>query len=115
MSLPEVLLWQRLKGSPNGVAFRKQHPIDPYIVDFYCAAARLIVEVDSEVHTMDDRPQRDQAREQFLRSSHYRIVRIWAKDILRDADEVANSVLRLAATPLHQVTHGPPPHAGEDL
>ena len=115
MSLPEVLLWQRLKGSPNGVSFRKQHPIDPYIVDFFCAAARLIVEVDGEVHLMSDRPQRDEARELFLRGLDYGIVRIAAKDILADADGVADGILALAAPPLHHAPHGPPPRAGEDF
>ena len=115
MSLPEVLLWQRLKGSPNGVSFRKQHPIDPYIVDFFCAAARLIVEVDGEVHLMSDRPQRDEARELFLRGLDYGIVRIAAKDILRDADGVAESILALAAPPLHHASLVPLPASGEEL
>ena len=115
MSLPEVLLWQRLKGSPQGISFRKQHPIDPYIVDFYCAAARLVVEVDGEVHVMGDRPQRDEVREQTLRDAGYRVVRIAAKDILADADGTANAILALVAHPLHQVSLGPPPRSGEDF
>ena len=114
MSLPEVLLWQRLKGSPNGTAVRKQHAIDPYVVDFYCAAARLIIEVDGAVHVMGDRPQRDEVRERFLRTAGYRIVRIAAKDILRDADRVADGVLMLVAPPLHHASLVPLPVNGED-
>ncbi len=115
MSLPEILLWQRFKGSPMGATFRKQHPIDPYVVDFYCAAARLIIEVDGIVHDMGDNPQRDETRERFLTSKGYRIVRIAAKDIMIDADAVADSNLALALTPLHQVSLGPPPRPGEDF
>ena len=37
----EVLMWARLKGKPEGLHFRRQHPVGPYITDFYCAAARL--------------------------------------------------------------------------
>ena len=115
MSLPEVLLWQRLKGSPQGVSFRKQHPIDPYIVDFYCAAARLVIEVDGEVHVMGDRPGRDEVREQILRGAGYRMVRIAAKDILADADGVADGILALAAPPLHHASLVPLPASGEEF
>ena len=62
MSLPEVLLWQRLKGSPQGIAFRKQHPIGQYRADFYCALARLVIEVDGIAHDLGDRPERDVER-----------------------------------------------------
>ena len=98
-----------------GVSFRKQHPIDPYIVDFYCAAARLVVEVDGDVHIMGDRPGRDEVREQILRGAGYRMVRIAAKDILADADGVADGILALAAPPLHHAPHGPPPRSGEEF
>jgi|KBSSwiStaDraftv2_1062776.scaffolds.fasta_scaffold00811_34 very-short-patch-repair endonuclease len=47
LSLPEVLLWQELKKSARGrLQFRKQHPFGPYVLDFYCAKARLCVEID---------------------------------------------------------------------
>ena len=101
MSLPEILLWQRLRGSPQGISFRKQHPIDPYSADFYCAIAKLVIEVDGEAHNRGDRPQRDQVREQFLVANGHRIVRIAAVDVLRDPDEIASSIVALAANPLH--------------
>ena len=52
MSLPEVLLWKAIKGGArsNGLHFRKQHPIGPYVLDFYCDAAKLAVEVDGANH-----------------------------------------------------------------
>jgi very-short-patch-repair endonuclease len=96
MSLPEVLLWQRLKGSPQGVAFRKQHPVAGYRADFYCAAAKLIIEVDGASHDMGDRPQRDEKRTQKLEGRGYRIIRIPAADVLRNADSVAEAVIALA-------------------
>ena len=115
LSLPEVMLWQRLKGSPQGLRFRKQHPVDPYVVDFYCAAARLIIEIDGIVHDMGDKPKRDEARERFLESKGYSVIRIAAKDIMIDANAVADSILVLVMNPLHQVSLGPPPRPGEDL
>ena len=115
MSLPEVLLWQRLKGSPMGATFRKQHPIDPYVVDFYCAASTLIIEVDGEGHDRGERPKYDEARDDFLKAKGYQLVRISAREVLADADAVAEGVIAFALNPLHQVTLGPPPRAGEDF
>jgi very-short-patch-repair endonuclease len=115
MSLPEVLLWQRLKGSPQGIAFRKQHPIGQYRADFYCALARLVIEVDGIAHDLGDRPERDVERTLRLENRGYRVLRIPAADVLRDADAAAQSIIAFAATPLHRPADGPPPRAGEDL
>jgi len=117
MSLPEVLLWQRLRGRKAGVKFRNQHPIGPYVVDFYCRENRLIIEVDGEAHNRGDRPARDDHRDALLRENGYRVVHVSAADILRNSDEVAASIASLAAIPLHHrpVADGPPPRAGEDL
>jgi very-short-patch-repair endonuclease len=118
MSLPEVLLWQRLRGAPDGIRFRKQHPIDPYVADFYCSAARLVVEIEGEAHDRGDRPARDARRSAFLQGRGYRVVRIAAADVLKVADGVAASIVACAAeSPLHHraARGGPPPHAGEDI
>ena len=116
MSLPEVPLWQRLRGSPAGVAFRKQHPIDPYVADFYCSIARLVIEVDGQAHDRSDRPQRDEARDAFLVERGYRVLRIAAEDVLKDPDSVAASIVAYAANPLHHraTRGGSPPRPGED-
>ena len=108
MSLPEVLLWQRLKG--------KQHPIDPYVADFYCSVSRLVVEVDGTVHDGADRPQRDEARDSFLHERGYQVLRIAADEVLKDPDGVAASIVAHAANPLHPraARGGPPPRPGED-
>lgn len=116
MSLPEVLLWQRLKGAPQGVSFRKQHPIGAYRADFYCAAIRLVIEVEGIAHDMGDRPARDAAQTDALREKGYRIGRIPAVDVLRDPDGVAASIVATTKSPLHHspAASGPPPRAGED-
>ncbi len=117
MSLPEVLLWQRLKGAQSGLKFRKQHPVGPYVADFYCSATRTIVEVDGEAHDRGDRPTHDAERDAFLNQNGYRVIHIMASEILLDADEAAASVAALVASPLHPdaARRGPPPRAGEDL
>jgi very-short-patch-repair endonuclease len=115
MSLPEVLLWQRLKGAPQGVKFRKQHPIGGYRADFYCARSRLVVEVDGMAHDMGDRPQRDAVRTDLLRQQGYQVLRIPAADVLKSADAVADAIVARAAHPLHHASSMVPlPASGED-
>jgi very-short-patch-repair endonuclease len=96
MSLAEILLWQRLKGSPQGIAFRKQHPIGLYRADFYCAALKLVIEVDGAAHDMGDRPLRDERRTAELEQSGYKVLRVLASDVLRDPDAVTDSIVAFA-------------------
>src|SRR5580704_15769706 len=68
MSPPEVLLWVRLRQlRGEGPTFRRQHPIGPYIADFYCASARLVVEVDGAGHTVDAQIAHDARRDAYFR------------------------------------------------
>ena len=97
MSLPEVLLWRLLKNKAAGVRFRRQHPIGPYILDFYCPELKLAVEVDGIAHDMGDRPQRDEARDAWLSDRKLRIIRIPAADVLKDATAVAESIRLLCS------------------
>ena len=110
LSLPEKLLWVRLRGAE--VRFRKQHPIGPYVLDFYCASAKLAIEVDGFAHDTGDQPQRDVSRDQWLREHGVEVLRILATEVLRDPDSVAEEIIRLCEKPLHHPASpdGPPPH-----
>jgi very-short-patch-repair endonuclease len=110
LSLPEKLLWVRLRGAE--VRFRRQHPIGPYVLDFYCPAAKLAIEVDGAAHDFGDRPQRDDVRNAWLNGEGIQVLRIPAKDVLADPDAVADALVRLCAEPLHHspLASGPPPH-----
>lgn len=114
MTLPEVLLWQRLRGQATGLKFRRQHPVGSYIADFYCSSLRLVIEVDGEAHNRGDQPQRDEYRDAFMQQNGYRVVRISASEIMKDAASVAERIASLGASPLHHPADGPPPRAGED-
>ncbi len=94
MSLPEVLLWQVLRGEPDGVKFRRQHPLGPYVLDFYCASAKLCVEIDGISHDMGDRPERDARRIAWLASQGIETVRIPASEVLRSPRDVAEAIVR---------------------
>jgi very-short-patch-repair endonuclease len=115
MSLPEVLLWQPLRGSKAGLKFRRQHPIGNYVVDFYCREAALAIEIDGEAHSRADRPVRDDRRDAFLKENGYQVLHIQASEVLADADRVATSIASLVARPLHHPADGPPPRTGEDF
>ena len=95
MSLPEVLLWRQLRLAE--VKFRRQHPLGPYVLDFYCPAARLVVEVDGMAHDIGERPQRDELRAAFIAERGLRLVRIPAAEVLRSAADVAASLVRPAS------------------
>jgi very-short-patch-repair endonuclease len=111
LSLPEKLLWVRLRGAD--VRFRRQHPIGPYVLDLYCSGAKLAIEVDGLAHDTGDRPQRDERRTEWLKNEGIEVLRIPAKDVLADPDEIADAILRLCSEPLHHpaAPDGPPPHA----
>ena len=117
MSLPEVLLWRILRGRPQGMKLRRQHPFGRFVADFYCEQRRLVVEIDGIVHDMGDRPERDKAREDWLRMCGMDVVRIPARHVLRDPDAVGCGLvgLCLAGRPPSGAMHLPPPPAGEDL
>ena len=92
MTLPEGMLWQVLRQRPHGLKFRRQHPLGRCIVDFYCPAAKLVVEVDSEVHSMGDRPPRDEMRDRWLQGQGLRVLRIRAADVMNDLASVVTAI-----------------------
>ena len=93
MSLPERLLWRELRGKPQGVKFRKQHPVGRYVLDFYCASAKLGIEIDGIAHDMGDRPERDQLRDRFIEEQGIEVVRIPASEVLVSPAGVAESLV----------------------
>ena len=96
MSLPEVVLWQVLRGGrPDGLRFRRQHPIGPYVLDFYCPSIRLAVEVDGAAHNHPERVDHDARRDAWLAERGVAILRFSAKDVLKD--ETLEDALRMIA------------------
>ncbi len=91
LTLPEIVLWRELR--KLDVRFRKQVPADPYVLDFYCAKARLVIEVDGEAHERGDRPARDSRRDAWLAAKDIRTLRISATDVLRNLDGVMQHIL----------------------
>jgi len=94
MSLPEVLLWKALKGRRlSGLHFRKQHPLGPYVLDFYCDAEKLAIEVDGGSHGFGDRPERDERRDAWLAAQGVATLRLPASIVLRDVDDATRTIM----------------------
>ena len=112
MSLPEVMLWQILRTRPAGLKFRRQHPVGPYIADFYCASKKTVIEIDGIAHDLGDRRLRDERRDTFLRERGLLIIRIAAREVLRDVTKMADMIVRSCGSPSTiRATDGPPPHS----
>ena len=111
MTLPEVLLWQQLRAATP--RFRRQHPVGLYALDFYCVAAKLVVEVDGAVHNMGDHPGLDERRDAWLSKQGLTVVRLPATEVLRDPTRVAESLIlyarELVAAPPPSASPPPPP------
>ncbi|NQD35923.1 endonuclease domain-containing protein [Permianibacter sp. IMCC34836] len=80
---PEHRLWQALRGEQLGVKFRRQHNMGSYIVDFYCAEARLVIEVDGDSHYTDtEARQYDSDRDAYLAELGLQVVRVTNQDVI---------------------------------
>jgi very-short-patch-repair endonuclease len=117
MSVPEVILWSRLRLRPAGFKYRRQHPAGRYVLDFFCSEAQLAIEVDGIGHDMGNRPASDAAREQWLAAQGVAVLRIAASDVVRNAEAILETIVSACsarANPLHQPSAGPPPRSGEE-
>jgi very-short-patch-repair endonuclease len=89
----EKLLWRRLHAiETEGTHFRRQVPIGPYVVDFACMAARLVIELDGSQHATEARIAKDQVRTRWLESEGYRVIRIWNNDLSSNINGVLETV-----------------------
>jgi very-short-patch-repair endonuclease len=90
----EALVWKKLrKRQLGGLKFRRQHIIHAYIVDFYCPAARLVIEIDGAVHEKQE--EYDQERDKILQESGYHVVRFKNADVEKNLDLVVAGIYDL--------------------
>ena len=93
MTDEERLLWSYLRRKQlAGRRFRRQQPIGPYIVDFYCSAAKLIVELDGSQHWEPQHRAYDEARTRWLAANGYRVLRFANIDFLRERNSVLDAI-----------------------
>jgi very-short-patch-repair endonuclease len=91
----ERALWTLLRAKRfGGFKFRRQHPVGPYVLDFYCATARLAIEADGGQHFSLDGALRDQLREEFLAMFAIRVVRFTDHEVLVNGEAVLEAIWR---------------------
>lgn len=109
----EVLIWARLKAArKNGYRFRRQHPIDDFIVDFANLEHKIAIEIDGATHSEDHEIDRDLHRTHKLNQLGWTVMRMTNLDVYRDPDEAVDGILRMLPPPSASLT--PPPQAVEE-
>jgi very-short-patch-repair endonuclease len=98
-TIPERILWGLLRGGHlAGLKFRRQHPIGPFIVDFYCHESGLIVELDGMSHEL--RGEQDCQRTRYLEGLGLRVFRVTNDQLLDDSEAVARGIARASGIEL---------------
>ncbi|WP_414619905.1 endonuclease domain-containing protein [Calothrix sp. CCY 0018] len=91
----EKQLWQALRARKiGGFKFRRQHPLGRFILDFYCAKCKLVIEVDGEIH--HNRQDYDTERTKYLQSYGYTILRFQNHEVIQNLEQVLQQVLQTA-------------------
>jgi very-short-patch-repair endonuclease len=89
----ERIIWRALKELPiEGTHFRRQAPIGPYVVDFFCPAKRLIIELDGGHHNEDATAKRDSERQAWLEQQGYKVIRFWNSDVTGNLNAVMERI-----------------------
>ncbi len=109
MTEAERALWQRLRAKQLGVRFRRQHPVGPYVLDFYCYQARLAVEVDGGQHDRPLQRAHDAARTRFLERQGIRVLRFWNHEVLHNMEGVLEAIVAALQERLEGAPLTPPP------
>ncbi len=91
MTRSEQILWSRLRGNRlMNLHFRRQHLIRGFIVDFYCHAAKLVVEIDGKIH--NSRNEIDQYRDMVMRTEDLEVLRLTAQEVEENPDAAIEKI-----------------------
>ncbi|MEI6049735.1 MAG: DUF559 domain-containing protein [Bacteroidota bacterium] len=91
MTIPEKLLWEKLKGKQLcGLRFRRQHPIDMFIADFYCHKVRLVIEIDGDIH--NQREEYDDGRSAEMEKFDIKTIRFKNNEVENDIEKVVTDI-----------------------
>ena len=91
---PEAKVWRRIRDRQIGSKLRRQHPIGRFILDFYCAEARLAIEIDGDTHAAPDQAAYDSARTAWLEDRGYQVIRFHAGEVDRNLAGVLEAIRR---------------------
>src|SRR3989344_5442961 len=88
----EKILWKELRGGKLGIKWRRQHPIDMFIVDFYMPKIKLVIELDGSVHNIKENKEYDKDRTFYLKTKHIKVIRFWNSEVENDLENVLNKI-----------------------
>ena len=108
MTQAERKLWSLLRQRPDGLKFRRQHPVGPYVADFACAEVGLIIELDGGQHNLPAHRHRDQSRTEWLESQGWHVLRFWNTQVFEAPDILGDQILNMARSLKHR-RHNPSP------
>lgn len=93
MTKAEHALWDRLANNQlNGFKFRRQHPIGPYVADFYCHKAKLVIEVDGKDHNQVEQKEYDKDRDFDMKEQGIKVLRFKNEEVLHDIEYVISTI-----------------------
>jgi len=93
----EEKLWQLIRNRKlNGLKFRRQHPLDKYIADFYCHEKRLVIELDGGVHKCIDQQRIDEERTSTLNKLEITVIRFKNEEVIKDSKGVTDKIIKIA-------------------
>ena len=92
LTLAGAKIWSRVRNRGLGFKIRRQHPIWRFIADFYCAEARLVIEIDGDSHAEPDQEDYDKARTEWLELRGYKVIRIMNEDVHRHFEDALNEI-----------------------
>jgi very-short-patch-repair endonuclease len=105
----EKLLWARLsKKQLLGLHFRRQHPINCFIADFYCPKIKLVIEVDGDMHELLENKEYDIERTELLNEFGVKVIRFTNNEIINSLVDVVNKIEQLATESLAESRESPP-------
>jgi len=113
MTGPEKELWRILGGSKlAGYRFRRQHPFGPFILDFYCASKKVVVEIDGRTHFSEEARQADEDRTMYLGMYGLHVVCFTNDDVIHNSGAVATRILEVLRERVTHKPFPPPPPSG---
>lgn len=100
----EATVWRALRNRKTGHKFRRQHPIYRFIIDFYCARAKLLIEIDGESHLQAEQIEYDTARTEYLEELGYKLIRFTNNDVRYNLKSVVIEILRMVQSRIIELT-----------
>ena len=94
----ECLLWLKLRNNQLGYKFRRQFPIDRFILDFYCNEKKLAIELDGSQHNFPKQEKYDILRTEYINQLGIRLIRFWDNEVLKNINGVLEKILQYLNT-----------------